>query len=93
MKTRFGLLFILGCLLLIPLFTQTFTAFANQRDDEPVAAKQWEHLALAYPARLDKELSKRINRLGDEGWQLVCVTASQRDGTTEGTTYYFKRPK
>lgn len=93
MKTRSGLIVILSCLLFIPLLTQAFTASAGQRDDEPVAETRWEHLALPYPAKLDTELSKKINKLGDDGWQLVCVTATDRDGTTDRTIYYFKRPK
>jgi hypothetical protein len=39
----------------------------------------------------DRETSRQIVRLGDEGWHLVDVETFCREGTTVKTVYYFKR--
>ena len=62
---------------------------------DPVAAKQWQHLALSHnTAELgnDAELAKQINKLGREGWEMVTVLNFSKDGSTNNTMYYFKRP-
>ena len=33
----------------------------------------------------------KINQLGKDGWQLVDVEASVKDGTTSKRIYFFKR--
>ena len=58
------------------------------------SAQGWQHLALendlADPAN-NQELSRRINQLGREGWELVDVENITKDGTTSKTVYFFKR--
>ena len=51
------------------------------QDPKPKSVQQWEHRATRDPRDLDK--------LGDEGWELVA-TAALGD---RFTTLYFKRPK
>ena len=92
MKSRFSFVLVTCCALLIAA-AFAFTASGNQQDNEKEGRPQWEHLALPHGADLAGDLSRQINRLGNEGWQLVCVTAIAKEGTTEKTVYYFKRPK
>ena len=57
--------------------------------------QQWQHLALNHDAAKawnDKELAKQINKLGREGWELVSVLNFHKEGTTDSTIYYFKKP-
>ena len=81
-----------------------FAAFAvyavNATAEKPSGgdphAPRWEHLALTHQGpdvQKERELSQQINRLGDEGWQLVSVSTTTKDGTTVSTVFYFKRPK
>ncbi len=80
-------------MLLMPV-TYALTASATQQDTGPVDGASWEHLALPHDgAGLGGDLSRQINRLGNEGWQLVCVSTISKDGTKEKAIYYFKRPK
>ena len=93
MKPRTGSLLLLCCVLLIPV-TYAFTASANQPGDDKKAVTRWEHLALPHDrADLGGGLGKQINRLGNEGWELICVTPVAKEGTTEKSIYYFKRRK
>ncbi len=65
---------------------------ASQQDDQATAT--WEHLALTQDdPGLGGDLARQINRLGDEGWELVCVVPVTKDGSTVKTRYYFKRRK
>lgn len=58
-----------------------------------VARKQWQHLALNFHfSENQQELAAKINELGREGWELVTVTESDRQGAFLRRTYYFKRP-
>ena len=41
----------------------------------------------------DKEFSKKINELGNSGWELCDVESIQKDGNTTERIYFFKRPK
>ncbi len=67
---------------------------AQTDDSKPAAARSWQHLALMQKnSGPESELGAQINRLGREGWELVCVTPFVEDGTTMRTVYYFKRPK
>jgi hypothetical protein len=63
---------------------------------EPVVTtKQWQHLALAHDtAELgnDADLARQINKLGREGWEMVNVLNFSKDGSTNNTMYYFKKP-
>ena len=34
-----------------------------------------------------------LQRLGDQGWELVAVTVEDFGTSTRDTWYYFKRPK
>jgi hypothetical protein len=56
----------------------------------------WQHLALESPGAGvtgSPDLARKINRLGDEGWELVDVEAIHTAGSTTKTVYFFKRPK
>lgn len=66
-----------------------------QKREAGRAVIAWQHLALSHPAEKawnDKELAKQINQLGREGWEMVSVLNFSKDGTTESTIYYFKKP-
>jgi hypothetical protein len=59
-------------------------------------AERWQHMALGTDIgeRIsDPGLSRQINRLGDEGWELVDVENITRNGTTTKTVYFFKKRK
>jgi len=93
MKSRISSLLLLGCVLLMPV-TYALTASATPQDHGKDSVTCWEHLALAHDrADLGGDLSGQIVRLGNEGWQLVCVSPIAKAGTTVKTIYYFKRPK
>jgi len=54
----------------------------------------WQHLALPHDTHQGvgtPELSRQINQLGRDGWQLVDVEGIVEDGTTVRTVYFFKR--
>lgn len=56
----------------------------------------WEHLAMTHDGAeigSSPELSARIIRLGEQGWELVDVSTIVKEGTTVKTVFYFKRPK
>ena len=69
----------------------------DQQAQAPVRAgraRHWQHLALEHNLAkgiADAELTRQINRLGSEGWELVDVETLSRDGTTEKTVFFFKR--
>ena len=55
---------------------------------------KWIHLALPSPNNDElgnKEFANKINQLGKNGWQLVDVESSIKDGTTSKRIYFFKR--
>ena len=57
-------------------------------------AQHWQHLALEHSLEkgiADAELTRQINQLGREGWELVDVETLTRAGTTEKTVFFFKR--
>ena len=93
MKSRTGFLLLLCCVLLLPV-TYALTASATQQGNLQDSATRWEHLAMTHDgADLSGDLSGQIVRLGNEGWQMVCVSPIAKEGTTVKTIYYFKRPK
>ena len=93
MKSRINSLLLLCCVLLVPV-TYALTASATQQGNPQDSVTRWEHLAMFHDrADLGGDLSGQIVRLGNEGWQLVCVSPIAKEGTTEKTIYYFKRPK
>jgi hypothetical protein len=40
----------------------------------------------------EQPLKNRLDESGKQGWELVSVSNSQRDGYTTFVAYYFKRP-
>ena len=55
-----------------------------------------EHLAFRTKTNnefSDKEFSKKINELGNYGWELCDVESIQKDGNTTERIYFFIRPK
>lgn len=91
---KHAIVYLIGCLTLaISVFSFHSNSAAEPDDTPDKVHQQWEHLALDYSANLDKELSAKINSLGDKGWELVSVSTRTHNGTTQGVTYYFKRPK
>jgi len=52
----------------------------------------WEYkiVNLSYSGSISVEA--QINRLGNEGWELVDVAVKYGDGSADGN-YFFKRPK
>ena len=82
--------------LIVVLAACAFTASAAKPDADGPGAPRWEHLALTHDGAdvgNHRELSNRIVRLGEEGWELVSVSTVTRDGTTAKTVFYFKRPR
>ncbi len=71
-----------------------FSMTASGQDETELNVAQWEHLALTHNgADLGGDLGTQIIRLGNQGWEMVCVTPVAKEGTTTKTIYYFKRPK
>jgi hypothetical protein len=56
-------------------------------------AVQWEHLAMPTETGILKGAGPQINKLGDEGWELVDVETTVVNGTTRNAVYFFKRLK
>jgi hypothetical protein len=56
---------------------------------------QWQHLAMQTETGIlrDPKVGRQINKLGDEGWQLVDVETIVENGSTKRAVYFFKRPK
>ena len=94
MKSRIFSLFLLISLVAVFSLAYGFQSRADAKQEAKAeTVKQWQHLALRSSPELDQELSKKINHLGDQGWELVCVVPQIEDGTTTKLTYCFKRPK
>ena len=68
-----------------------WTVVAQSQERAPVA-RAWEYQELQLSARV--EATPALNRMGDQGWELVGVT-SACSGQSGQCSYwaYFKRPK
>jgi hypothetical protein len=80
----------------VVLFYSTTAAVEEPAVSGERAIARWEHLALTHDGAnvsQDPQLSAQIVRVGNEGWELVCVTNVVKDGSTTKTIFYFKRPK
>lgn len=102
MKSRIGVL--LGVVLLLCI-----SGWAGYTNAQKAATsdQKWEYLVFI-PMPL-APLQDQLNRLGAQGWELVCVQVGTtgpvviepaqsqstvyRERGTEGTAFYFKRPK
>ena len=59
------------------------------------SASRWQHLALEHPGSnlvSDEAFARKINQLGDDGWELVDVETLVQEGTTLKMMFFFKRP-
>lgn len=95
MKPRIGFGLVAAGLLLTGLMLSWVlsTAMAQQPARPPI--QKWQHMALTHngaDVSGDGNLSGQITKIGNEGWELVSVSSIIRNGTTEGTVFYFKRP-
>ena len=63
---------------------------AQSQDDRHV--QSWKHLALTSDGEEHATLAQQINRLGNEGWELVDVENFVSAGETTKTVYFFKKP-
>lgn len=62
-------------------------------DSGPVSgeALQWEYMLLADRGRMHHVDLDQLNKLGEEGWELVTIVEERRTQTPE-IHFYFKRP-
>lgn len=60
-------------------------------------ATKWEYRVINVRSenyRLDPNSAQEMNRLGEEGWELVSITAVNfKSGATDNIALVFKRPK
>jgi hypothetical protein len=60
-------------------------------------ATKWEYRVFNVRSenyRLDPNSAQEMNRLGEEGWELVSLTAVNfKSGATDNIALVFKRPK
>ena len=71
-------------------------AQSPKSDSSPKVPQAWQHLALENEGKSvtgSPDLARKINSLGDEGWQLVDVESILEGGTTTKVVFFFKRPK
>lgn len=58
---------------------------------------QWEYKIINIRSenyRLDPEAAHELNRLGDEGWELISITSVNfKSGATDNIAMVFKRPR
>jgi hypothetical protein len=58
--------------------------------------QRWEHLAIEQKGTTitsDRELARKINQIGDQGWELVDVESMSDGDDGEKVIFFFKRPK
>jgi hypothetical protein len=93
MKNRI-LIYIAGGTLAL-YFAANIGAQSPNQDAVPKVPQAWRHLALEHEGKSvtdQPELARKINSLGDEGWQLVDVESIAEGGTTTRIVFFFKRP-
>ena len=66
----------------------------NEDAPAPAAAPSWQHLA--FPVEGGKvfgnpQVSRQINQLGRDGYELVDVETIVKEGTTVKTVFFFKK--
>lgn len=58
---------------------------------------QWEYKIINVRSenyRLDPNAASELNRLGDEGWELISITSVNfKSGATDNIALVFKRPR
>lgn len=64
-----------------------------QSSDSAADSVGWQHLALTQVTAdgMSADLSRQINQLGNDGWELVDVENFAEEGTTVKSVYFFKR--
>jgi type II secretory pathway component GspD/PulD (secretin) len=70
------------------------TCLAEAPAGKAAGRPQWEYQTLTRGKVVElgkNDLAAGLNKLGDDGWELVAVTAGQEPG--QAAEYYFKRPK
>ena len=62
----------------------------------PQAAPRWQHMAITYDLANtgnQNALTRKIDKAGEDGWELVSVEGVLDEGTTTKRVYYFKRSR
>ena len=80
MKTKS--LWLVALLLLCAVVWTTYAQ--KQADTKPT----WEYMSMTVP---DSVGGDRMNKAGEQGWELVAVT--QPEGANTAKSYFFKRAK
>lgn len=93
---NYSIIYLIGGALMVWLSAGLWAQ--NSESDPPLSSPRqtWEHLALenlGAGVTGSSDLAKKINNLGDKGWQLVDVESITKEGTTQKTVYFFKRLK
>jgi hypothetical protein len=70
---------------LLLLCAVAWTIYAQKQADTRPA---WEYMSMTVP---DYASASRLNKAGEEGWELVAVTQPEGANTTK--SYFFKRAK
>ncbi len=87
----------LPLLLTVATVVLAYTLWAAEPATSTVPGRTpWEHLVFEHHSMqvtADRELAKKINQLGYDGWEMFSVVPVQADGTTRKLTFFFKRPK
>ncbi len=70
----------------------------HAQEDPPAVgagAVQWQHLAMTQTVGEKQALTggPEINKLGNQGWELIDVETISWEGTTRQVVYYFKKRK
>jgi hypothetical protein len=68
------------------------TSTPVQSQDDRAQSSAWSHLTLSTLDLDDAQVARKINSLGNDGWELVDVENFSRKGDTVKTVYYFKKP-
>ncbi len=92
MRKWLAIILLTGC---VAAFAAAAVAQSADAPNDRPAAAGWQHLALTHEGESisgDPKLSRQINQLGRDGWELVDVTSLTKDGTTTKIVFCFKRP-